>query len=431
MGPSLFVWLSILSLVSLILSSIAVAIFSDIRWHDLEEFCEKQQTPRRFSTIHENHEAAELASQGLQVLSLSIFVIASQAWLLHGDGQTQLDIATFITDAIIITLILTVSMVWLPWAIAEHFGPVFIYYTWPIWSTVSTVFFPFTIGASFLGGLVRRVAGIEEEVVDEEEEFEEEIRTIVTEAIREGHIEEDAREMIEGVMELDDTNVAAVMTPRSQIDSLSSTTAWWETIDFISQTGRTRIPIWEENRDSFAGILYVKDLLPEIARPESTRKSLLEICRPTTHVPMSMTVSELLKYFLRKRTHLALVVDEYHAVAGLVTIEDVLEEIVGEIVDEHDLDEEDNGIIQVSDVEADVSGKAHVEDINEILGLELPEQDEYDTIAGLIIHEMRRIPQAGETLQVGEVAIQITAADRRRIHQVRLIRDRANKVESA
>ena len=115
----------------------------------------------------------------------------------------------------------------------------------------------------------------------------------------------------------------------------------------------------------------------------------------------SMTVSELLKYFLRKRTHLALVVDEYHAVTGLVTIEDVLEEIVGEIVDEHDIDETDNGIIQISDEEADVTGKAHVEDINEVLGMELPEEDDYDTIGGLVIHEMRANSQAGRGVASG------------------------------
>ena len=132
---------------------------------------------------------------------------------------------------------------------------------------------------------MKRAAGIKDEPNDEEEEFEEEIRTIVTEAIREGHIEEDAREMIEGVMDLDDTETATIMTPRSEMDSLASTTPWWEIVEFISKTGRTRIPIWESSRDNLTGILYVKDLLPELARPESTRKSLPELARGVIHVP--------------------------------------------------------------------------------------------------------------------------------------------------
>ncbi len=431
MEPPLLIWLSTLSLVVLIFSSIAATILPDMLWHDLEEFCEKRNRPRLFSIIHERHELAGLAAQCLQVLSLSVFLIASQAWLLRSSAEGVLDTFTFVTDIVGVTVVLMVTMVWLPWAVAEHFGPPYIYYTWPLWSAASTILYPVTFGVVFMEGLIKRAAGIQDEPYDEEEEFEEEIRTIVTEAIREGHIEEDAREMIEGVMELDDTDVVSIMTPRSNIDALASTTPWWETVELISKTGRTRIPIWDGNRDNFTGILYVKDLLPELARPESTRKPLSELARPPIFVPLSMSVSELLKYFLRKRTHLALVVDEYHAVAGLVTIEDVLEEIVGEIVDEHDTDEADTGIIQISGDEADVTGKAHVEDINEILGMELPEEDEYDTIGGLVIHEMKRIPRPGEELHVGDVAIKVIAADRRRIHQLRLIRSRQNRAQPA
>ncbi|PQO47047.1 hemolysin family protein [Blastopirellula marina] len=431
MGPTLFIWLATSSLLVLFLTSIAATILPDMLWHDMEEYCDKKDRSQLFSTIHEHHELAALAAQALQVLSLAIFLISSQAWLLGSRTETILDTWTFLGDVVGVTVVLMVAMVWLPWAIAEHFGPAFIYYTWPLWSSVATIFYPMTFGVDLLGGLMKRAAGIQDEPSDEEEEFEEEIRTIVTEAIREGHIEEDAREMIEGVMDLDDTETATIMTPRSEIDSLASTTPWWEIVEFISKTGRTRIPIWENSRDNLTGILYVKDLLPELARPESTRKSLPELARGVIHVPQSMTVSELLKYFLRKRTHLALVVDEYHAVTGLVTIEDVLEEIVGEIVDEHDIDETDNGIIQISDEEADVTGKAHVEDINEVLGMELPEEDDYDTIGGLVIHEMRRIPKPGEELQVGDVTIQVVAADRRRIHQLRLVRTRQNKAQPA
>lgn len=430
MEPAILFWLSGTSLLVLVLSSISATILPDMLWHDLEEFCEKRNRPQLFSIIHEKHEVAALAAQCLQVFGLSIFLIASQAWLLSGPGE-MLDVFTFVTDVVGVTLVLTLTMVWLPWAVAEHFGPPYIYYTWPVWSAMSTILYPVTFGVDFLGGVMKRAAGIQDEPFDEEEEFEEEIRTIVTEAIREGHIEEDAREMIESVMELDDTDTASIMTPRSNIDALATTTAWQEIVELISRTGRTRIPIWDGNRDNFTGILYVKDLLPELVRPEASRKSLLELGRPVIHVPQSMSVSELLKYFLRKRTHLALVVDEYHAVTGLVTIEDVLEEIVGEIVDEHDTDEADTGIIQISEEEADVTGKAHVEDINEILGLELPETDDYDTIGGLVIHEMKRIPKPGEALQVGGVSIQVVAADRRRIHQLRLVRTRQNRTQPA
>lgn len=431
MTPTILIWLSLTSLVVMVVSALAATILPDMRWHDLEEYCERKGKRSLFGVIHERHEQAALASQCLHVLSLSLFLIASQAWLLKSSESVYLQPLTFVTDVAAITLTLLILTVWLPWAVAEHFGPAFIYYTWPLWSAVSVMLYPVTAGADVLGELLGRAAGIEDEPFDEEEEFEEEIRAIVTEGIREGHMEEGAREMIEGVMELDDSDVAEIMTPRSEIDSLADTTPWEDVVAFISRTGRTRIPIWQGNRDNITGIMYVKDLLPELTKPLEERTPLIELTRQPVHVPISMAVSELLKYFLRRRIHLVLVVDEYNAVSGLVTIEDVLEEIVGEIVDEHDLDDVDTGIVQTGEGEADVSGKTHIEDINELLGWELPDEDDYDTIAGLIIHQLKRIPKSGERLQIGEILVEVILADRRRIHQVRLVdNQRAQNVET-
>ena len=419
MTPMILIWFSLVGFAFMVFSAMAVRILQDTKWHDLEEYCEKRNQIQRFRNIHENHEEAALASECLQVLGTAIFLIAGQVWLLKSEFSIDLSTSAFITDALVVTSILLVFTVWLPWAVAEYFAPAFIYYTWSFWLATSKLLLPLAWGSDLFESMVRRLAGIEKEAVDEEEEFEDEVRAIVTEGLREGLLEEDAREMIEGIMELDDSDAADIMTPRSQISAVKFDAPWDKIITTISSTGRTRIPIYRNSLDEIVGIAYVKDLLPELVKLEPERKSLEQLARKASHVPTTMPVDELLKHFLKDRTHMALVVDEYHAVAGLVTIEDVLEEIVGEIVDEHDIDVEAE-IIQLSETVAEVSGRAHIDDINDALGFELPENEQYDTVAGMVIAKLQKIPKAGDQLRIGEIELEVLEADRRRIQKLRL-----------
>ena len=166
--------------------------------------------------------------------------------------------------------------------------------------------------------------------------------SVVTEGLHDGVLEKEEREMIEGVMELGDTDVLSIMTPRSNLDALDISVGWDDMQELVVTAGRTRIPVYEGALDNVIGILYVKDLLKELAiSPSKPRKKLRELLRKPWFVPTAKPLDELLQEFLRTRNHLAVVVDEYMSVAGVVTIEDVLEEIVGEIVDESDYDEID------------------------------------------------------------------------------------------
>jgi len=201
------------------------------------------------------------------------------------------------------------------------------------------------------------------------------------------------------------------------MDALDITASWEEVLKFVVEAGRTRYPVFEGPVDQIVGVLYVKDLLAELPLPPSQRKSTRELLRQPWFVPTTRPLNELLQDFLQPRNHLAVVVDEYESVAGVVTIEDVLEEIVGEIVDESDKDEED--VIRIVDkTSAEVLGIAHVDDVNERLGLELAEPDEYDTIAGFVIYELGRIPKGGETMVTDGARITVLAATRRRIERL-------------
>ena len=267
--------------------------------------------------------------------------------------------------------------------------------------------------------LLRRLDGRAAEP-SEEEALEDEILSIVTEGQHDGLLEADVREMIAGVIELDDADVADIMTPRSKMDAIPVDTNWQNVLEFVVKMGRTRIPVYQDNLDDIAGVLYVKDLLAEQAseqdKPQQELRSLL---REAWRVPKSMRLDELLQKFLHTRNHLAIVVDEFMHVVGLVTIEDVLEEIVGEIVDESDK-EEVGEIHTISETIAEIYARAHLEEINEKLGTQLPEDQEYDTLGGFVLSEMGRIPKVGESLEWEGLRLTVLEANKRRVERMRL-----------
>ena len=218
-------------------------------------------------------------------------------------------------------------------------------------------------------------------------------------------------------MELDDKTAGDIMTPRNKVDALNQSTSWDEMMEFVIKSGRTRIPIYDESLDQVVGLLFAKDLLRESRL--NKRRPLQKLLRDPIEVPATILLDELLKTFLRGRTHMAIVKDEYGAVAGVVTIEDVLEEIVGEIVDETDQDISDD-ITFLNDRQADVQGTMHISVLNDRMGIELPEDDEYATVSGLIMNKINEIPRSGYEVSIGNVQLNILEATRRKIKAVRV-----------
>ncbi|MDP7205956.1 MAG: hemolysin family protein, partial [Pirellulaceae bacterium] len=255
---------------------------------------------------------------------------------------------------------------------------------------------------------------------DEEEAFEEEIRAIVTAGLQEGLLEEDAREMIESVIELGDADVRDIMTPRSEVDALEVSQGWEDVLSFVIRCKRTRIPVYKRTLDEVVGILYVKDLLPRIkASGQQEGEQLSDFLRPAWSVPASKPVDELLREFQRTRNHMAIVVDEYRATAGVVTIEDALEEIVGEIHDEHE-PEDEREVLLVDEQTVEVQGRAHLDDLNDQLAFKLPEPDECDTVAGLVIHQLGYIPAVAEQVVIDDLCFTVLEASSRRIDRLRI-----------
>jgi magnesium and cobalt transporter len=209
------------------------------------------------------------------------------------------------------------------------------------------------------------------------------------------------------------------MTPRTDMVCLHVTTPLPEVVRFVIDSAHTRIPVYDKNRDDVVGILYVRDLLPELAMPpESRQRPLAEIARQPNFVPESKPVDALLQEFQRNRNHMAIVLDEYGGVSGLVTIEDVVEQIVGEIADEYD-ESEGAKILKQDERRYLVNGLTPVADFNQYFKADLP-LDEFDTIGGLVVHRFGHMPRRGESVRIERFGFNVQRADTRRVHQLQV-----------
>jgi CBS domain containing-hemolysin-like protein len=245
------------------------------------------------------------------------------------------------------------------------------------------------------------------------------LRTI-EESQRQGEIDPEAATLLENVVEFTGTAVSEVMTPRTEVQGLEYTDDLSVIRAEIAEGGHSRIPVFRESLDDIAGILYVKDLMGYLG--EAVREFRLQpLLRQPIRVPETKRVAELLKDFQRSEVHMALVIDEYGGTSGLVTIEDVLEEIVGEIRDEHEpVDEADPELVAVGDGTAIVDGRVRVNEVNAALGLELPEDESFDTVAGLLLAEFGRVPASGESLESFGARFTILEATPTQIMKVRV-----------
>ena len=250
-----------------------------------------------------------------------------------------------------------------------------------------------------------------------------ELRLIIERGGEQGILEAEEEQMINAVIELGQQRVHEVMIPRTAMVAMPVTVPFEEATETIVREGHSRIPLYDQSIDEIVGILYAKDLLPFLISPNGERPDLRTLLRTPVFVPESMSVDDLLHELQRRKVHLAIVLDEYGGTAGLVTIEDLIEEIVGEIQDEYD--EEEPMIVRLSDDEARVDGRAAVDDLQELFdttfGLE--DEDEYDTVGGLIYHRIGGVPKPGDEVRVDGLLLTVESTDGRRVGKVLVVRE--------
>lgn len=248
---------------------------------------------------------------------------------------------------------------------------------------------------------------------------EEEIKMLVEVGEKEGVIEKGEKEMIHGIFKFGDMEAKEVMVPRIDMKCLSVGDTVEKAVDYVLKTGYSRFPVYEKNVDNIVGILYSKDLF---GRPP--REQIKSLLRPAYYIPESKKLDEILREMQEKKTQMAIVVDEYGGTLGLVTLEDILEEIVGEIMDEYDKEEPRVQVIE--DGVAVVDAKADIEELNEILDIDLPEED-FETVGGLIFNVLGRIPKPGDRVKINGNLMEVKTMRGRRISKIKVTRGQKEK----
>ncbi len=365
----------------------------------------------------------------LAVAVTSVFLVASIR-----TAMMQSDAAPDLVDALIgvafSAVLLWIFTVTVAESVADHAAERTLFMFAPLVRMTYLLQRPLAPIARLTDAAVRVLSGTQK--TTKQEDVAEEILSVVEEGEREGVIDEDERRMIEAVVGFKHTTVEQIMTPRGEIEALEYTNNLGLITAFVRRVRHSRIPVYRAGKgmDEVIGFFYVKDLLRWLAGDGPRGASingfeLKTILRPALHVPDSKTVRELADEFVARKVHAAVVVDEYGATSGMVTMEDIVEEVFGDIQDEYEKAEDDPPKIEVKpdDRLADIDARAYVADANqalEPLGISLPEADDYDTVGGFVLTRLGHMPEVNETFSHGLMSVTVLEASPTRVLKVRV-----------
>lgn len=366
----------------------------------------------RFVAFRPQYLLATAVLRSAAVLALLVIVLYCMNVFESTIRLTQIVIGCIVAWALVLIFGVAIPNAW-----AKYSGDWLIVRVLPLLSTVRVVCYPVIVVLEAFDPVIRRLAGVPvRDARSYADELEQEILNVVSEGERHGAVDEEEKEMIESVIEFGDTRVEEIMTPRTEVTAIPKEAMLEEVLETIRTHGHSRIPVYGETIDTILGILYAKDLL---RRPQNNPFELAEIMREALFIPESKQVRELLREFQAKKVHIAIVLDEYGGTAGLVSIEDILEELVGEITDEYET-EGPAELKRIDDQTVEVDARMRIDELNDQLDIELPEDQDYETIGGFVFSTLGTIPSVGETCEHKNVGIQVIGAEPRRITRLRL-----------
>jgi len=353
-----------------------------------------------------------MISMGL-ILAGMLFMInyLEQSYPQLGWANQQL-LAFFIAVGLV-----TVFTVTIPVSVVRYHRERLLAGSIPFLEICTVLLWPLTVGLTVFDPVVRRVLGGQDVAVGDGH-LSDELLSVVEEHENNGVVDEDQKEMIEAVVEFPTTTVGQIMTPRTDVHGIEINLPLNEVRAMVLRDGHSRIPVYEQSLDHIAGILYTKDLITLIGNDLPFK--LGEFLRDAIMVPESKPVREMLADFKSRKVHIAIVLDEYGGTAGLVTIEDILEEIVGEIHDEYEPTDQSPHIHRLDDTTVDVDARVYIDDLNDDLDLQLPEDKDYDTVGGFVFSTLGHIPVAGELFEFDGIKFMVTSAERTKVTGVRL-----------
>lgn len=352
------------------------------------------------------------------VANIGIFVMMANLMISQGIGYLYLFIAA--------VFVFTVFSFAIPYSWAKYTSESILVKTQPLLEFSALIASPVLALLRAHNTLVRRLAGVGESTPDQaQEDMQDEILSVVEQGRVEGVVDEEEKEMIENVLELADTNAEEIMTPRTDVIAIDVETDLSGVLEIISNAGHSRIPVYKDTIDNIIGLVYAKDLLSEIGKDQEKFK-LRDKIRNAYFVPETKPLRVLLHEFQNQKLHIAVVLDEYGGTAGIVTIEDIIEELVGEIVDEYE-ETPPEEFQQIDENTVEIDARMYVDDLNDKFDLKLPEDEDYDTVGGFVFSHLGYIPKSGETFDYENLNFNVIAAESRKINRLRIAK--SNPVE--
>ncbi|HOW05513.1 hemolysin family protein [Methanospirillum hungatei] len=390
-----------------------VALFSITRAKVRTLVNEKEPGSEALATLKKNPDrfliTILIGNNIVNILAASVATAVAIGFL----GETG--IAVTVSTIIVVLLLLVFGEIW-PKMYASRNATSFSLRFSPIILFLSRIFSPVIFIFNKIAGKMTGAGAFAHHMITEEE-----IKEWIDVGQEEGTIEKDEQEMLHSVFEFSDTRVREVMTPRIDVVMLEDTSSSDEALEIFKNTGFSRLPIWHGNIDTIKGILNVKDAIFSVLETHESIP-IVELLSEPLFVPETKNIDDLLRELRVKKTHMAIVLDEYGSFVGIVTVEDILEELVGDILDEFDTEEHE--LVRVAEDVYSVDARMWVEDLNKHLDLHLPTSETYETIAGLVIERLGNIPRIGDVCDLTEegvrlVIIQMTG---KRINRLKLIR---------
>jgi len=416
-------WIGLVLLLVLVLATTAntsVRHFSRLR---LQKELEKRGRSDLFPRLIDNQVALLFCSSLLRICCIIALVLLIEHVFRNTPAGARVGMdheflahygITFLS-ALLLVMVFGVAI---PNAWARYDADRFLATGLPTLMVLQKMLLPLVSFQHAVNWIARRLAGIpdDSDVQDEVEEIEKEILGVVSEGEATGVVHEKYASMIERIMQFRDKTVGQIMTPRTDIVAIPSTATQEEAKELITREGHSRIPVYDENIDDIRGVLYAKDLL---TLSEIDSFDPLEMMRKVPFVPESKPIADLLQELREQKVHLAIVLDEYGGTAGLVTIEDIIEEIVGDIADEYETPAPES-IRRIDENTIEVDARVRIDEINEQLRTELPEGEDYDTVGGFVFSALGKIPETGEELSYQNVKFRVIDAEQRRINRLRV-----------
>lgn len=414
MGLGIEFWFGLILIVVLTLTSVAHVVVRHFSRARLSENLDKSGQGELLNEFLKHRAEMIFCTSTIRVSAmLALVLLMAHVLALPSSRETIWHYLRVFVVCVVMNLVFAVA---LPNAWAQYAGDRFIVRILPALLIIRRLFHPLLVLQHAADGLVRRLAGVPltDEKEAEADQIEKEILVAVSEGELAGAVHEQDAEMIESVMAFRDKDVADIMTPRTEMTALPSTATLIEAKEFITRVGHSRIPVYVDSLDDIKGVLYAKDLL---MLDDRDFMNPLEIMRKVPFVPVTKRISDLLAEMRQKQVHLAIVVDEYGGTAGLVTIEDIVEEIIGDIADEYEAPEPAM-MRRVGPRAVEVDARLHIDELNAELETELPEGKDYDTVGGFLFSEMGKIPIAGEELRYQNVCLRVLDAEDRKVNRL-------------